>query len=88
MEIKTGKPDKSVTLIVLVKVGKVTKKGIATVVQQIPADGKPSKRTGEAFNCLTWMKDALAHLAAKGNVALKIDDVGKYGVEAPRHYSR
>lgn len=71
-----GDPGKSLSLIVLVKVGTVTKNGISAVIQQIPADGKASKRNGEAFSCRTWVKDALAHLVAKGNVVLK-DDVGK-----------
>ncbi|KAK4132084.1 hypothetical protein BT67DRAFT_457676 [Trichocladium antarcticum] len=69
----TKDPGKSITLIVLVKVGTVIKNGIASVIQQVPADGNPSTRNGEAFSCLTWAKDALAHLMAKGNVVLKAD---------------
>ncbi|KAH6649355.1 hypothetical protein F5144DRAFT_478986 [Chaetomium tenue] len=68
-----GDPGKSMTLIVLVKVGTVSKNGIAAVIQQVPADGKASKRNGEAFSCRTWVKDALAHLVAKGNIVLKAD---------------
>lgn len=75
----TQDPGKSMTLIVLVKVGSVVKNGIAPVIQQVPADGKPSKRNGEAFSCRTWAKDALAHLVARGNIVLKAD-VGKCGL--------
>ncbi|KXS93629.1 hypothetical protein AC578_2601 [Pseudocercospora eumusae] len=28
-------------------------------LRSIPADGTPSRRTGEAFDCVTWAKDAL-----------------------------
>lgn len=70
-EAKPGNPGKSMTLIVLVKIGTVAKNGIAAVMQAVPADGKPSKRSGEAFSCRTWSKDAAAFGAAKGNFVLK-----------------
>lgn len=59
------------TLIVLVKIGTVAKNGILAVMQAVPADGKPSKRSNEPFSCRTWAKDAAAFGQAKGNFVLK-----------------
>lgn len=61
------------------RVGSVVKNGITPVIQQVPAEGKPSKRNGKAFSCRTWVKDALAHLVARRNIVLKAD-VGKCGL--------
>lgn len=70
-EAKPGNPGKSMTLIVLVKIGTVAKNGIAAVMQAVPADGKPSPRSHEAFSCRTWSKDAAAFGQSKGNFVLK-----------------
>ncbi|KAK3898425.1 hypothetical protein C8A05DRAFT_37986 [Staphylotrichum tortipilum] len=68
--------DFSMALIVLVKVGTVVvenKPDISSAIQQVPADDEPSRRTGEAFSCRIWAKDALAHLAASGSAVLEGD---------------
>jgi hypothetical protein len=75
--------DFSMALIVLVKVGTIVKndRDVATVIQQVLADGEPSKRTGEAFTCRVWVKDALAHLAASGSAVLE-GDVGEWAFQS------
>jgi hypothetical protein len=47
------------------------------VIQSIPADGSPSQRTGEAFRCLSWLKDAIVALDAAGLVQLPMS-IGTY----------
>ncbi|KAJ2986113.1 hypothetical protein NUW58_g5186 [Xylaria curta] len=43
------------------------------VIRNIPADGSPSQRTGEAFTCRIWVKDALMALCEQGVIALPAD---------------
>ncbi|KAI8963631.1 hypothetical protein F5Y11DRAFT_346277 [Daldinia sp. FL1419] len=73
IESKVGRPDVSVTLIVLVKVDSLHKDGFSTIAKSVPADGSPSKRTGEAFRCLTWVKDVLVSLDTNGIIKLPHD---------------
>lgn len=58
-------------LIVLVRVGQVQNSSCATsTIENIPVDGNPSLRTGEAFTCRIWVKDALAVLHEHGEIKL------------------
>ncbi|OTA90526.1 hypothetical protein M434DRAFT_397897 [Hypoxylon sp. CO27-5] len=77
MESKTSRPESSMSLVVLVKIDAVRKNNLPAVVKSIPADGAPSKRTREAFDCLTWVKDALVALDANGIIRLpaNVDDI-------------
>ncbi|ENH70861.1 hypothetical protein FOC1_g10003314 [Fusarium oxysporum f. sp. cubense race 1] len=62
------------TLIVLVKASGVSNVPRATqIIQSVPVDGKPSRRTGTAFTCRTWVKDALVELHEKGEIFLAND---------------
>lgn len=49
------------------------------VLASIPADGKPSARTGKEFNCRTWVFDVLVKLHGEGGL--------KLGVEFGKHDS-
>ncbi|KEZ39531.1 hypothetical protein SAPIO_CDS9410 [Scedosporium apiospermum] len=73
-EKKIAKVDNSATLVCLVRIGSVTSVHDAeSVMESIPADGKPSQRTGEEFNCGTWAKDSLVALDSKGVIQLPRD---------------
>ncbi|KAG4273136.1 hypothetical protein FPRO04_09973 [Fusarium proliferatum] len=62
------------TLIVLVKASRVSNVLRATqIIQSVPADGKPSCRTGADFTCRIWVKDALVKLHEKGEIFLAND---------------
>ncbi|KAF4948685.1 hypothetical protein FGADI_9460 [Fusarium gaditjirri] len=64
------------SLIVLVKASGVSNVLRATqIIQSVPADGKPSRRTGNAFTCRTWAKDTLVELHDKGEISLP-NDIG------------
>ncbi|KAG6300745.1 hypothetical protein E4U45_003708 [Claviceps purpurea] len=39
-------------------------------MKDVPADGSPSKRTGESFTCLIWVKDVLVALYDCGEIVL------------------
>ncbi|KAK7935111.1 hypothetical protein PG985_000606 [Apiospora marii] len=73
-EVRAGRPENSMTLIVLVRVGALKSHSEATnVMKTIPADGSPSRRTGEAFTCRIWIKDVLMALHEAGQIALPVD---------------
>jgi len=77
-EKKIAKVDNSATLVCLVRIGSVTSVHDAeSVMESIPADGKPSQRTGEEFNCGTWAKDSLVALDSKGVIQLP-RDIGEH----------
>ncbi|KAI7764480.1 hypothetical protein ACKAV7_012127 [Fusarium commune] len=62
------------TLIVLVKASGVSNVLRAKrIIQSVPADGKPSHRTGTAFTCRIWVKDTLVELHDKGGISLPND---------------
>ncbi|KAH7214426.1 hypothetical protein DER44DRAFT_879665 [Fusarium oxysporum] len=70
------------TLIVLVKASGVSNLPRATqIIQSVPADGKPSRRTGAAFTCRIWVKDALVELHETGEIFLA-DDIEVIETEA------
>ncbi|KAI6754715.1 hypothetical protein HG530_012467 [Fusarium avenaceum] len=53
----------SMTLIALIRVGDVSSHALATqLIQSSPANGSPSSRTGEKFNCRIWVKDTFVAL--------------------------
>jgi hypothetical protein len=72
METRSVRPENSMSLIVLVKIDNLRKPGFPDVATSIPADGKPSRRTGEAFDCLTWVKDTLQAANAAGIIQLPV----------------
>lgn len=47
------------------------------IIIQIPADGLPSRRTGEAFSSRTWAKDAIVKLNEEGFIQLP-KSIGSY----------
>ncbi|KAG6037170.1 hypothetical protein E4U41_005304 [Claviceps citrina] len=74
LEEKPVSPEQSLTLVVLIRLDKVrslsrTKK----IMRSIPADGSPSRRTGEFFTCRIWVKDAIVALHDQGEIALPTD---------------
>ncbi len=61
----------------LLLVGSVNARSRVTdVIKSIPADGNPSRRTGEVFTCRIWVKDVLVALDESGEIKLPVD-VGK-----------
>ncbi|KAG6089536.1 hypothetical protein E4U30_008351 [Claviceps sp. LM220 group G6] len=89
-EEKAVDPDESVTLIVLFFVSKVKNHARAVeIMKGIPADGKPSQRTGEPFSCVTWAKDALVLLHESGEIVLPqtIDKLEVAAVEKGLRYA-
>ncbi|KAF5635701.1 hypothetical protein F25303_8378 [Fusarium sp. NRRL 25303] len=76
------------TLIVLVKASRVSNVLRATqIIQSVPADGKPSCRTGADFTCRIWVKDALVKLHEKGEIFLA-DDIEVIETEAIAYAER
>ncbi|KAH7214337.1 hypothetical protein BKA60DRAFT_610015 [Fusarium oxysporum] len=76
------------TLIVLVKASGVSNVPRATqIIQSVPADGKPSRRTGAAFTCRIWVKDALVELHETGEIFLA-DDIEVIETEAIAYAER
>ncbi|KAG6002941.1 hypothetical protein E4U21_002506 [Claviceps maximensis] len=57
------------------------------IIKKVPADGRPSAKTGAAFACNTWVKDVLASLHEEGKITLDIDldaleaQAVEYGIE-------
>ncbi|KAG6150205.1 hypothetical protein E4U37_006352 [Claviceps purpurea] len=41
-------------------------------MKDVPADGSPSKRTGESFTCRIWVKDVLVALNDCGEIILPV----------------
>ncbi|KAF7875103.1 hypothetical protein EAF04_002275 [Stromatinia cepivora] len=72
----TTKITQSLTLVIVYKIGIVssqTRLKVDQVLEAVPADGSASLRTGEAFTCRIWTKDALVALHDNGNVTLPAD---------------
>ncbi|KAG5758619.1 hypothetical protein H9Q69_013339 [Fusarium xylarioides] len=70
-EERRGESAIDLTMIVLVKASSVSSILRATqIIKSVPADGKPSRRTGTAFTCRIWVKDALVELHEKGEIFL------------------
>ncbi|KAI1024764.1 hypothetical protein LB503_007097 [Fusarium chuoi] len=67
-EERRGQSAIDLALIVLVKASRVS-----NIIQSVPADGKPSCRTGADFTCRIWVKDALVELHEKGEISLAND---------------
>jgi hypothetical protein len=78
-EVRKEYPKQSIMLVAMVRVGNLsgTVSAAVEVIQSIPADGHPSKRTGETFDCMVWLKDTLAALDASGIVQLPMS-LGEY----------
>jgi hypothetical protein len=74
-EEKHEDPGSSLTLIALIRLSGVANHA-KQFIQSAPASGKPSERTGEAFNCRTWVKDTLVSLHENGAILLPTD-IGK-----------
>ncbi|KAI0003980.1 hypothetical protein F4779DRAFT_621582 [Xylariaceae sp. FL0662B] len=75
------------SLIVLVKVSLLHNQGFPAVAESVPADGNPSKRTGQEFDCLTWVEDTLVAADAAGIIRLPVD-VDKFISDAQGHARR
>lgn len=43
------------------------------MLKTVPANGEVSKRTGEAFTCRVWVKDAIVELRERGLIELRRD---------------
>ncbi|KAG6113871.1 hypothetical protein E4U31_007641 [Claviceps sp. LM219 group G6] len=89
-EEKVARPDQSTTLIVLVLVGKARNHSrIMEVIRGTPADGSPSKRTGEFFTCRIWVKDVLVSLHERGEIVITgtIDELEKMVLEKGLQYT-
>ncbi|KAG6270943.1 hypothetical protein E4U49_004954 [Claviceps purpurea] len=70
-EEKSVDPEQSMTLVVLFLVSKIKSHSRTLgVIKGMPADGCPSKRTKEAFSCVTWAKDILVLLHECGEIVL------------------
>jgi len=41
-------------------------------IESVNADGTPSERTGQSFNCKVWLEDVLVGLKEAGIVDLKM----------------
>lgn len=41
------------------------------MARDVPADGNPSRRTGQTFTCRVWIGDVVAELGRKGVLDLK-----------------
>ncbi|KAK4041698.1 hypothetical protein C8A01DRAFT_34301 [Parachaetomium inaequale] len=74
-EKRNASPAQSITLITVVRVSGLngSVQAATDVIQSVPADGSPSQRTGEAFRCLSWLKDAIVALDAAGIIQLPMD---------------
>ncbi|KAM0322063.1 hypothetical protein ACHAPQ_009184 [Fusarium lateritium] len=69
-----GDPAQSLTLIALIRVGPVSNHPLAIqIIQSLPANGSPSRRTGEAFTCRIWVKDVLVALHENAAITLPAD---------------
>lgn len=42
------------------------------IIESVKADGTPSQRTGQSFNCKVWLEDVLVGLKEGGIVELKM----------------
>ncbi|KAJ8064450.1 hypothetical protein OCU04_006788 [Sclerotinia nivalis] len=72
----TANITQSLTLVLLYKIGLVsshTPLKANQVLRAVPANGSASLRTGEAFTCRIWTKDAFVALHENGIVTLPAD---------------
>ena len=66
------------SLVLLYKIGSVSSNAAADqVLRAVPANGSASLRIGEAFDCLTWVNDALMALHNERIVTL-LADIGEF----------
>lgn len=78
LETKTAhNPLQSTTLSLIASLTRisVSTDSLDNVLNSVPVDGCPSARTGEPFECLVWVKDALTALNDLGALSLN-QDVG------------
>ncbi|KAI0003981.1 hypothetical protein F4779DRAFT_600684 [Xylariaceae sp. FL0662B] len=67
-------PDQRMMLITMVRIGDIPNYDkMLEATRSVPADGQPSSRTGNNFNCLTWLLDTLVVLDDKAIVKLPCD---------------
>ena len=81
----------SLTLCLAFKVGVVTDwNAISQALNNVPADGNPSRITGESFTCRTWTEDGLRALNAAGIIRLdaSIADIEKWAVTVAKRHRR
>ncbi len=66
------------SLVTLLLIGTITgdMDDARAVLAHVPADGRPSRRTGDASTCRVWLKDTLVALGEHGVVQLPAD-IGK-----------
>jgi hypothetical protein len=50
---------------------------VERVARDVPADGNPSRRTGQTFTCRVWIGDVIAELGRAGVLELK-KSIGEY----------
>jgi hypothetical protein len=71
LEEKNFLPDQRMMLITMVRVGNIIDQDkMLEVTRNVPADGLVSSRTGNNFNCLTWLLDTLVVLDDRAIVKL------------------
>ncbi|KAG5986723.1 hypothetical protein E4U43_005385 [Claviceps pusilla] len=72
--VQDFEPENSLTLIALILLGKIKNESkVLQTFEKVPADGRPSLRTGAAFACNTWTKDVLFMLEQEGELVLPAD---------------
>jgi hypothetical protein len=78
-EARKEYPEQSIMLVAMVRVGNLsgTVSAAVEVIQSIPPDVRPSKRTSETFDCMVWLKDTIAALDASRVVQLPMS-LGEY----------
>lgn len=69
-------PFSSDRLVCLYRIGTISREDIESglveqVVKDVPADGNPSRRTGQSFTCQVWVGDVIMELAKRGLLELK-----------------
>jgi hypothetical protein len=69
-------PFSSDRLVCLYRIGIISKQDVESgfveqVMKEVPADGNPSRRTGQSFSCRVWVGDVIAKLAERGVLELK-----------------
>lgn len=78
-EMRKADPEQYLTLVAMIRVSglRAPVKAAMDVIKSVPADGSPSQRTGDAFNCSTWLKDAIVALDSAGGIQLPMR-MGEY----------
>jgi hypothetical protein len=69
-------PFSSDRLVCLYRIGTISeenseKRSFEQAVADVPADGSPSRRTGQTFTCRVWIGDVLMELGKIGLLELK-----------------